>query len=889
VADPLIATKLHVPVRRAATVARPRLIARLSAPARLTLVAAPAGFGKTSILTEWLASLADGSTVAWVSLDERDNDGDLFWRYLIGALDAAAPGVGGAALELLGTGTTTLDAVIATLINDLVAGAPDIVLVLDDFHVIDIPAIQAGMAALVAGLPANVRLVVASRADPALPLARMRSRGELVELRAADLRFTADEAAAYLNDVMGLQIATEDVATLDDRTEGWIAAIQLAALSMQGRDDAPGFIAGFAGDDRYVVDYLLEEVLQRQPAALRSFLLETSILSRMTGELCDAVTGQAGGARILEDLDRANLFLVPLDDHREWYRYHHLFAEMLRARLAHERPERLAELHLRASRWFHAQGQSSDAIIHALEAGAFEPSAFETAAELIAAAAPSMQQSRQEVTLVRWYEALPSAIVRSSPALSISFAGTLMSAGRTDGVEQLLQDAEAAIGGTSDDIRVIRRGAALYRAAQALTRGDFDTAFEHANVAVDLSEDAGHIDRGSANGILGLVRWARGDLDGARASWGVSLDELLLAGHRSDVLGGSLAMADIQLAQGSLTGAQDSYLRALDLAADSEPALRGVADMQVGLSEIARERNDLDAAHRHLAAAEALGEYAGLPQNRHRRRIAAALLLLSEGDGAAAIELLDEAEQVYTPDFFPDVRPIAAIRARVQLAAGRLPDAREWVRRSGLRAEGELSFLREFEYLTLARVQVADPADAAGIREGGELLERLQAAAEGGGRVGRLLEILVVRALALQRSGRADNALDVLQTAVDLAEPEGYVRVFADEGEPMARLLAALAKRGDESAYLRGLRAAASGARPPRPESPGLVDPLSDRELDVLRLLASDLGGPEISRELMVSLNTFRTHTKNIYAKLGVTSRRQAVRRAGELGIVTRR
>ncbi|MEO6116283.1 MAG: LuxR C-terminal-related transcriptional regulator, partial [Pseudolysinimonas sp.] len=435
----------------------------------------------------------------------------------------------------------------------------------------------------------------------------------------------------------------------------------------------------------------------------------------------------------------------------------------------------------------------------------------------------------------------------------------------------------------------IRSGVALYRAAQALTRGDLDTAFAQGTIAAALSEERGHIDRASSNGVLGLVLWAQGDLAAARAAWAVSLSELLLAGHRSDVLGGSLAMADIQLSLGRLSDAHDTYLHGFELARDAEPTLRGVADMHVGISDVLRERNDLEGAHRHLAAAEALGEYAGLPQNRHRRRIAAALLLQSEGDPASAIDLLDEAERVYTPDFFPDVRPIAALRARAQLAAGRLEDARGWARRSGVTADDAQSYLREFEHLTLARVLLADPADAPRVQQGAALLERLQTAAEQGDRPGRLLEILILRALALQRGGRSDDALDTLRRAVDLAEPEGYVRIFADEGEPLARLLTALAKRGSESPYLRRLRAAASGNRPVRVDSHVLIDPLSDRELDVLRLLASDLGGPEISRQLMVSLNTFRTHTKNVYSKLGVTSRREAVRRAEELGIDTRR
>ncbi len=877
---PLITTKLHAPMRRAASVHRARLTDRLSAAARLVLVAAPAGFGKTSLVTEWLSTRGEGVRTAWVSLDERDNDSAQFWTYVITALERADPGVGSAALDLLRSEPSAIEAALATLINDLDARPTETVLVLDDFHDIQNTAIHANVASLIEGLPAHVRLVIASRVDPPLPLARLRARGELVEIRAADLRFTGLEAAEYLNGVMGLAVEAHDVDTLGERTEGWIAAIQLAALSMRGRDDPTAFIAGFAGDDRYVVDYLVEEVLQQQPEPMRRFLLDTSILSRLTGDLCDVVTGATGGATTLEALERANLFLIQLDDHRQWYRYHHLFAEMLRGRLLDEAPERIDALHLRASAWFEHRGDTTDAIEHAIQGRAYD-----TAADLITVAVPRMQQLRQETTLLHWFGLLPTQIVRDRPELSVGFAGSLLSAGRTEGVDDLLRNAEASTGGTAETLAVHGR-VALYRAAQALTSGDFDTASNQARLAVELARDRDHIDRGSASGLLALILWARGELDSAKQSWAYALDELRRAGHLSDMLGGSIAMADIQLAQGQLAAAHETYRRALDVAEATAPPLRGAADMHVGMSDILRERDDLDGARRHLAAAEALGEHAGLPQNRHRRRIAEARLLHAKGDPAAAIPLLDEAERLYTPDFFPDVRPIAALRARFQLAAGLNADALAWSRRSGLTVHDELSYLREFEHVTLVRVLAADPLDAARVQDAARLRERLVAATEAGGRGGTLIELLVLQAVAFQAAGRAQVALDSLARAVALAESEGYVRVFADEGEPVARMLGALVRRGRSIPYLRRLQSAAAGATRAPTGPQALVDPLSERELAVLRLLEGDMSGPEISRHLMVSLNTLRTHTKNIYAKLGVTSRREAIRRATELGVL---
>ena len=446
-ASPLLETKLHVPRGRRGLVARPRLSERLSrgVESALTLVSAPAGFGKTTLLAEWLAApAADGQSVAWLSLDQRDNDPALFWTYLVAALRTAAPGVGAGALSILQSPAPQSEAVVATLLNELDTIAGDVVLVLDDYHLIDARDVQDGMAFLLEHLPAQLHLVIAGRADPALPVARLRGRGELVEIRAAELRFTPDEAAAYLNGVMGLVLTAQDVATLEERTEGWITALQLAALSLSGRDDVAGFIAGFAGDDRYIVDYLAEEVLQRQPERVRSFLLSTSILDRLTGPLCDAVTGQDGSKAILDALERGNLFLVPLDDRRRWYRYHHLFADVLRARLLDEQPDRVHELHQRASDWYERNGERSEAIRHAL-AG----EDFERAADLVELAIPALRQGRQDTTLLNWLKALPDEVVRVRPVLSVEIVGALMSAGEFEGVEARLRDAEHWLGGAT--------------------------------------------------------------------------------------------------------------------------------------------------------------------------------------------------------------------------------------------------------------------------------------------------------------------------------------------------------------------------------------------------------------------------------------------------------
>jgi len=917
VPTPLLETKLFVPRPRRGLVARPRLSERLDrgGASKLMLVSAPAGFGKTTLLAEWLAAGPAAPTsqryAAWLSLEKSDNDPASFWTYVIAALQTVAPGVGASALTLLQEPQPVpITTVLTPLLNDLGAIASDLVLVLDDYHVIDAREVQDGMEFLLDHLPPQLHLVIASRADPALPLSRLRGRGDLVEVRAADLRFTPDEAAAYLREVMGLVLTARDVAALEERTEGWIAALQLAALSMQGRDDIAGFIAGFAGDDRYIVDYLAEEVLARQPEQVRSFLLQTSILDRLSGPLCDAVTGQDGGRAMLEALDRGNLFLVPLDDRRQQYRYHHLFADVLRARVLDEQPGRVAELHTRASQWYERNGDRSEAIRHAL-AG----EDFERAADLVELAIPALRRGRQYVTLRLWLEAIPEELIKVRPVLSVGYAGALMVRGEAEGVEARLLDAERWLDASTGqgtpaahrspaemvvvdekEFRGLPSAIAMYRAGQALVLGDVAGTMTQARRALDLVGQDDHLGRGSPAALLGLAYWTSGDLDAALRWYADAMASLEKAGHLSDVIGCSIAVADIRLVQGRLREAMSTYERGLHHAtAQGAPPLRGAADMHVGMSLLLRERNDLEAAVQHLQTGKELGEYAGLPQNPYRWRVAMARIREAEGDLDGALELLNEAERVYDGDFSPNVRPVPALRARVWVALGRMGEALGWVREQGLSVEDDLSYLREFEHITLARVLLArhttEPAQRS-LHEATRLLERLLQAAEDGGRTGSVIEILVLQALARQMQGDIPVALASLRRALMLSEPEEYVRVFVDEGPPMAILLRAAVRvargehRGIAASYVRRILAAVDNNGDLTPVRQGLIEPLSERELDVLRLLGSDLDGPDIARELVVSLSTVRTHTRSIYAKLGVNNRRAAVRRAEELDLL---
>ena len=898
---PLLQTKLYAPRAARGLVDRPRLSDLLrdrfggATGPSLLLVSAPAGFGKSTLLAQ---ALVGGSRrlVAWLSLDAGDNDPATFWTYVLAALRTAAPDLGGSAQVLLESpgGAAPIATVLTSLLNDLAGSDNEVALVLDDYHVIHTPEIHEAMTFLVDHLPAQLRLVIATRSDPALPLARLRARGELLEVRAADLRFTDEETARYLGE-MGLHLSVDEVTTLEGRTEGWVAALQLAALSLQGREDAAAFIDGFAGDDRHVVDYLVEEVVNRQPEAVREFLLRTSVLPRISGPLANAVTGRTDGRPMLEALDRDNLFLVPLDDQRRWYRYHHLFADMLQARLLDELPGVAPELHRRASAWHEQDGDTTAAIEHALAAGDAD-----RAAHLVELAMPALRKDRREALIRRWLEALPEDVFAARPVLANGYVGALMSTGETRGVDSWLSLAErwadvartdptgrlpaGVIVADPAEFRRLPGWVRIHRAGLALMTGDVPTTMDHARAASALLEPDDHLGHGAATALTGLAAWRRGDLATATASYADSMRRFERVGYVADVLGCAITLADLQTAQGRLRDAERTFREALALAGRQPGgSLRGTPDMHVGLSEIHGERGEVAAAKEELNISHELGDHLGMPKHPHRWRIAEAGVREGEGDLVGAVAMLDEAEQVYDLDFSPDVRPVAAMRARVWVRQGRPDLTLAWAASRGLSVSDEPDYLREFEHVTLARALLAheDPSVVG-------FLQRLLASAETGGRLGSVLEILVALALAQQQRD-GDAALATVARALELAEPEGYARTFTAEGAPMAALLSAAAERGISAAYVARLL----GQHSPPPLDPSrrqdvLVDPLSERELDVLRLLASELNGPEIARHLVVSLNTVRTHTKNIYAKLGVGSRRAAVRRAEELGLLGR-
>jgi len=922
---PILATKLHIPPPRSKIVLRPRLIERLneglSSGRKLTLISASAGFGKTTLVSEWIAHC--GRPVAWLALDEGDNDPACFLTYLVASLQTITKDIGKGVLGAIQTSqplTIINEVLLATLLNEIAAIPDNFILVLDDYHMIDCEPIDHALTFLLNHLPPRMHLVITTREDPSLPLSRYRVRGQLTELRATDLRFTPEEAGAFLNQMMGLNLSAEHIAALEARTEGWIAGLQLAALSMQDREDIASFIQAFTGSHHFVLDYLVEEVLQHQSEHIRSFLLQTAILDRFCAPLCNAVTEREDGKEILDILERNNLFLIPLDDKRQWYRYHHLFAEVHLAHLLEAQPDRAATLHQRASAWYEQNGLRTDAIHHALAA-----KDFERAAGLIELAWPAAEEGTIQIAtwLGLWVKALPDELVRARPVLSVWYAYALLGIGEMEAAEARLKDAErwlepvdtmkvqletpsfGMVVTDKEQFKSLPAAIAVGRAYIAQAFGNIPDMVRYASRVLELVPAGNHLRHAQASMLLGMAYWASGDLEAANRVFADYTMKLRTAGNIPDAIGTTVVLAEIRLVLGRLHEAINTIEQLLQFVMDQgEPISPDTADLHRGLSELYLEQGNLEAAAQHLLRSKELVEKAELPVLRYRWCIDQARFNETKNDLDGALALLDEAERLYIRSPLPNMRPISAMKARIWVKQGRLTKALEWVREQGLSPDNDLCYLREFEHITLARILIAQYQNDRmedSIHTVMRFLDRLLQAAEEGSRMGSVIENLVLQALTHAAQGNITSALAPLERALTLAEPEGYVRIFVEEGKPVAELLTRIeAKDGTlrVKEYILKLLSAFEmhkefhpfGSTPMKKNKPSdssqpLIEPLSERELEVLKLLRSELSGPEIARERMVSLSTIRTHTQNIYAKLGVNNRRAAVRRAEELDL----
>jgi LuxR family transcriptional regulator, maltose regulon positive regulatory protein len=908
--DALLATKLHVPRPQPGFVPRPRLVQALSqglARGRV-LICAPAGFGKTSLLADWASN--GGRPVAWLGLDAGDNDPARFWRYVVAALDQAQPGIVERLGPLLGApAPRSFEGLATAVINELAAqpGRDEVLLVLDDYHLVDAGPVHESVAFLLENLPPGLVLVVSGRSDPPLPLARLRARGQLAELRAAELRFTTEEAAALLGTAARQVVPDTAVAALTARTEGWAAGLQLAALSLRGRTDAAGFVAAFSGSHRFVLDYLTDEVLDGQPGQVRAFLLETSVLDRLSGELCDAVTGQSGSQAMLQSVERAGLFLVPLDEVRGWWRYHHLFADLLRARLEQEQPGRVRELHRAAAAWSDEHDLADDAVRHALAAG---DAAW--AARLVERHVETLLGRSEGATLRRWLSALPGESVRDRPRLCLAQAYGAAMGFQVEALEALLDDAErafaasgaepyeASAGRPVSSLANVPAGIAFLRAVLARLRGDPALASDYNRQALAQLGEDDWLMRYLVHWNQAVADWLGGRPGSAERGLTEVLAELGAAGQ---FFAGFLAMrvrydlGQVQHAQGNLAAALATYRQALEEAGESsQTAITGPT--YVGLAQILYERDEVAAALDHATRGVTLCRQLTFTQSLATGLAVVARIRHAHGDAVAAIAAMGEAGQVeLSSQVVALFNPVPSLRARLLLAQGDVSVAAQWAKAAGLSPEDEPDYPREPAYLLLARVLLAQDRPGPALT----LLQRLLAAAASQGRIGNVIEIQALQALALTARGDHAGALGALAEAVTLACPQGYVRVFADEGAPMRAVLSRLsAARKDQRApardidpdYLaRLLRACGqAGAAPPSRRAaaplPGMAEPLTDREVEVLRLLAAGRSNQRIAHELVVALDTVKKHVTHILGKLGATNRTEAVARARQLGLI---
>ncbi len=856
----MITTKVVVPHLRDGLVARKELVERLKAGLTrpLTLVSAPAGYGKTTLLVE----LATQIPVAWLSLDEEDNDPVRFWGHFTAALQTRVSYLSGDLQRILmSSGLPSTRALLIQLIDEISRGEPPVqpyVIVLDDYHLIEEKNIHKDLAFFLEHLPHQVRLIISTRVDPPLPLAKMRAQGQLKEIRAQDLRFNLEEIDDILNTIAGLGLSDQDIKALEARTEGWVAGLQMAAISMQKCRDVSAFIRDFTGTHRYVLDYLMEEVLNQQTESVRSFLIETSLLGHLSGPLCDAVTGRQDGQEMLEQLEAANLFLVPLDNERRWFRYHHLFASLLLNRLQHPNLDHVNELNKRAAKWLRQNGYQEEAISYALASADFE-----LTAQLLESVIEKYLLNSEVYTLLNRFARLPQKTILKHPRLAISYASAYSYMGKIEAAETWLKKVEGITLSTSEETR-----ASIVRAHIAITQRDDGRAEENLKKVVEKKIDVNEMSQLELTSIV---------FDAIYAGYLLSY---LYKAH------GHLHLA-IRTSQYVL-----STLGNIQLAVPFGALL---AFPHMALAVFLYEQNDLENAFHHIKTGLAI-----IDQNQEKTFQVTGLAILDlirqaitkspaakDYHDLESIIREDERENMAKSVYYPTI--LLPFLVRTHFARGnfnavsqcmqnfeRIADLDQW-------RVGGATWPTENIDIALAYAQLAEGK----FKEAAELLEKLQDKSEIAGRYGNLIEFLLLRALALQAEGDTGQAVNLVAKAVTIAEPEGYIRIFVDLGASLAALLKEVASRNVSQPYVHRLLAEFENVKPNRPVLANrLVEPLTSRELEILKLLAGGLSNQEIAQKLVVSTGTVKTHTHHIYAKLDVRTRMQAIKRATSLNLV---
>jgi LuxR family maltose regulon positive regulatory protein len=900
--DALIRTKLRPPFVRSELVSRPRLQERIAQGLRrpLTLITAPAGFGKTTLVTIGVAHR--GIAAAWLSLEKDDNQVERFLSYLLAAIQEVDPVLGNEARQLMAISQQICpERVLTAWVNDLVTAQAEVALVLDDYHVISNPAVHECVTWLLEHCPKTFHLVIASRSDPPFPLARWRARGQVVELRASELSFTKSEAAQFLNDVMGLGLDSETVATLEERTEGWITGLQMAALSMRGREDPGEFIEGFSGTHRYILDYLLEEVLALQPSEVQRFLLSTSVLKRLTAPLCEALLTDGMSAEgaavltlesplaappipILEYLERRNLFLVPLDDERIWYRYHHLFADLLRARLQQTHQDQdIVALHTRAAHWYEGNGFTYEAIHHASLTGDEE-----WVERLIEQNYMEMFQRRDSSSIRYWTGKLDQELIYQRPRLCVHEAMSRSWLGQLDEAEVFLDKAEDRISGDGATLeaQTLLGHLAYVRSRVNAMRGDVQSAIRLSLTARRSTPANNQALLGGIGVMLGYAYFLNGDFGNAAETLNETINSGIGAGAVNSTVGAYCVLARLHALQGRLHRSLEVYQKAETLAremGERDLGIRGVVD--VGIADVLCEWNDLDTALVKLQQGLALLPLWAKADDLILAYVTLVRIHLAQGHRKQAIDALEKAaELVHTRGVFPEAHhAVESAQVKMWLVQGDVGAASRWAASQEERwsADGPFTFENERTHIDRARVRIAlqEPRQAL------TLLSPLAEAARSAGRRGRVVEIQLLQALAMQEVGNVAGARAALSECLTLAAFEDYARVFLDEGQHMRSLLTQWLAHADNDSSQKYVTRLLTYFDTEAPPTGGLIDPLSPRELEVLHLIALGKTNREIARQLVVAPGTIKAHTSNIYRKLDVANRTEAVARARQLGI----
>ncbi len=894
----LLATKLYVPQVREQLVSRPRLTEALDANLwrKLTLVSAPAGYGKTTLMGDWMEQHASAPLpLAWIHLDEGDNDPVRFLTYVTAALGDLHPECGAGILAALQSPEPPPPLTVVTaLINEIAAQLPTTpdsdrprtILVLDDYHAIDAPEVHEAVTFLLDHLPRSVHVILLTRVDPPLPLASMRVRGQLHEIRAGDLRFTLDETDDFLNAVMELALDTADVVALEERTEGWIAAVQLAALSLAKSANPTALIRSFSGSHHYLVDYLTDEVLRQQPERIKRFLLETSILERLTASLVEAVTGQEQGQTTLEHLESANLFITPLDQERQWYRYHQVFVDFLRERLHHHAGEEgLAELHRRAYAWYEKKGYLTDAVKHALAA-----EDFAEAAALVEQAFPAMLMRGEMLTLTRWWDALPGPVGHSRPRLALSYGWLLVLSHRLDPLEKLLDDVAEAIDPQSEGAASWFGEIAALRGMRDVQAEESNEALEQAQRALELLPESAAFARGMATYVLGLAFLLKGKIAQGVQILEESKELNLKAGNLHIALRILHTLASFHAVRGDLRRAMERHRQSLDLATEQGGRRLPIAAMAyLGTGEIHYVRHELEAAERNLWESVKLAQQWGEYEVLLISYLNLGRVYRAMGDREEARRCLVEAEKLAREQIVDSYGTLKMRRAQWQIEDGDLEAGQRWAEAEGMSAEDELPSLDEFNYLVLAHLLVSEQRFA----EAFGLLQRLYDVSQAKGWGLRTSSVLALWAAGLESAGRREEALEKLDEALRISEPEQVISYYTHYGQPVIRLLEELVRQGRHTAYAKKLLDAMGAPTQTEPSSAGergtasgLVEALTEREMEVLELLARGYSNRQVAESLFLAVGTIKKHVHNIYQKLGVHSRTQALVRAQELGLV---